>query len=108
MGYCQAFSGKAALFVFWYRTAKGRTQRVIYRYWIHTSITGPRVRRGSTGAPIRILLGSYILPVKSGGPSRLRINKPPHSKLGGDLGAYCDGLGTGWLSHWSRLVVFVF
>jgi hypothetical protein len=65
-------------------------------------------KAGLTGAPIRILLGSYILLLKSGGPSRLRINKPPHSILGGDLGAYCDGLGAGWLGQWASLVVFVF
>ena len=68
---------------------------------IYTNITAPRVRRGSTGTPMRILLGSYILLVKSGG-------RPPHSILGGDLGAYCDGLGAGWLGQRASLVVFVF
>ena len=59
------------------------------------------VRRDSSEALTRTVFGSYSLLLKSAA-------RPPHSKLGGDLGAYCDGLGAGWLGQRASLVVFVF
>ncbi len=73
------------------------------------------VRKLARLAHLHSLFTKVYCTAQRGGPSRLpsklgvnRINKPPHAKLGGDLGAYGYGLRAGWLSHGSRLVVFVF
>src|SRR5882762_8653255 len=54
------------------------------------------------------VLGSCGLLLKSGGPSRIRINTTAALQIRRRLGGYGYGLGAGCFCQRARLVVFVF